>query len=101
MEKRVTNVKMRAHGNSDKDSNWAKARHRRVTQLLLRLRMHGDDTDMGQFLDDFIVDGEIPKAFDINHLPEICLAQIGFWDEVHKKCWNACFVLVLIQHNFI
>jgi hypothetical protein len=66
MEKRVTNVKMRAQGNSDKDSNWAKARHRWVTQLLLRLRLHGDDTDMGQFLDDFIVDGDIPKAFDIN-----------------------------------
>jgi hypothetical protein len=87
MTKKVTTVKMRAQGNSDEDSNWAKARHRWVTQLLLRLRLHGDDSNMSEFLDEFLVDGEIPKAFDINHLPAISLSQIGFWDEVHKKCW--------------
>jgi hypothetical protein len=41
MTKKVTTVKMRAQGNSDEDSNWAKARHSWVTQLLLRLRLHG------------------------------------------------------------
>ena len=80
-------VMMRAEGNSDKDSNWAKARYRWVTHLLLRLRLHCKDTNMMQFIKDFVVYGAIPKAVDLDYLPEICLAQIGFWDEVHEKCW--------------
>jgi len=65
METKVTNVMMRAQGNLDKDSNRAKARYRWVTHLLLQLRLHCKDTNMMQFIKDFVVDGAIPKAFDL------------------------------------
>ncbi|KAL7554754.1 hypothetical protein ACHAWF_018297 [Thalassiosira exigua] len=82
MCKIVQPINKRSQGNSDVNSDWAKARHRWVCQLLLRL---GYEVDLA----DFFEDDQIPECFDKDKLREefpLYLDAIGWWDEVHKKC---------------
>ena len=81
MSKIVTTINKRSQGNSDPESNWAKARYRWVTQLLIRL---GYDVDVS----DFEVDGKVEECFTKEALTGsmLNLDAIGWWDEVHKQC---------------
>ena len=82
MSKVVTPINKRCQGNSDPSSNWAKARYRWITQLLIRLGMPPDD------LSDFMKDGTLEECFsqDVLSSHKLDIKCIGWWDEVHKSC---------------
>lgn len=76
--KRLTHMEVsiekRPQGNLDPTSDWARARFRWVTQLLIRLGVEVDLTP-------FVADGEeIPDCFNVEKLTPINLCGIVFWD---------------------
>ena len=60
----VASIEKRPQGNTDANSNWAKARHRFVVQMLVRL---GDDPDLDEFL---LADGAVVRALKTVVMPQ-------------------------------
>ena len=58
MNKIAVPMKRRAQGSTDKDSDWAKARYRFVTQMLVCM---GKDPDLSKFKNE---DGSLPDCFN-------------------------------------
>lgn len=81
MPKVCTPIGKRCQKNSDPNSDWAKARYRWVTQLLLRL---GLKPDLSDFTDE---EGKVEDCFDVDKLKDhmINIDTIAWWDEVHKN----------------
>ena len=60
---------------------WARARHRWVTQLLVRL---GLEPDLLDFLNK---DGTVLSCFDKGKIVPLRLDGIVWWDKVHMECF--------------
>ena len=85
MVREVDAVEKRPQGNKDTDSNWAKARHRFVVQMLVRL---GKEPDLSNF---YLADGSVPACFDRKKLTPMYEDGIAWWDAVHKECFLGDF----------
>ena len=85
MVREVNLIEKRPQGNKDAGSNWAKARHRFVVQMLVRL---GAKPDLDEFL---LADGSVPACFDREKLTPMHEDGIAWWDEVHKECFFGDF----------
>ena len=80
MTKIVVPVTRKSQGNDDPTSNWARARYRFVTQMMVMFGMGPDLTD---FLDE---DGSVPDMFNREKLRKINPNSIAWWDETHRDC---------------
>eukprot|EP00956_Cyclotella_meneghiniana_P020465 scaffold36269_cov40-Cyclotella_meneghiniana.AAC.2 len=99
MKPKYIPIKKRPQGSDDVNSTWAKCRYRFVTQLLIRMGYHNasyldeDEIKEGavdldaltrEFPDE---NGGLPDFFNPVELPPLDLDAIGWWDEMHKKCF--------------
>ena len=87
MGKVVTSIAKRPQGSLDKNSTWAKCRHRWVAQLLIRL---GRPIDLDPFLEE-ANNFQVPPCFDCSCLTPLDMCAIGWWDDTHKKCFFGDF----------
>ncbi len=84
--KRMTHIDVpiekRPQGSLDPDSDWAMARYRWVTQLLIRL---GEEVDLTPFEAE---DGRIPDCFNCELLTRIHLGGIVWWDDAEVSAYR-------------
>jgi hypothetical protein len=95
MVKQITTIQKRPQGTNDKDSTWARARYRWVTQILIRLGLHdhAENVQEGAVKLDLLknADNELPDYFNPYELTSLHLRAIAWWDEVHKDCFLGDF----------
>ena len=95
MKPKYVPIKKRPQGSDDINSTWAKCRYRFVTQILIRMGYHNasyldeDEIKEGAVDLDALTDEheELPSFFNPVDLPPLHIDAIGFWDEMHKKCF--------------
>ena len=80
-----TKTGKRPQGSKDRNSTWAKCRHRWVAQLLIRMG-RGDEVNLNDFID--AKTQEVEECFNIDNLTQIHLAAVAWWDV-------SCYVLCL------
>ena len=83
---RNTTVRSRSQTSRDANGRWARARHRLVAQLLIRLGEF--DPSLADLKERGLVSAEttsIPACFDAEKLDPVSLDRIAFWDQTHKK----------------
>lgn len=81
MKPDVSAITKRPQGNQDPASAFCQANYRWATQILI---MFGELTQE-QVPEDFKVNGEWPKCFQVEHIRKVVLPNVTWFDEAHKK----------------